>query len=35
MANLNIHAVAPHMLEYCQKVKDIVASVSLKVLTSA
>ena len=35
MANLNAHAVAPHMLEYREKVKDIVESVSLKVLTAA
>ena len=35
MANLNAHAVAPHMLEYREKVKDIVESVSLKVLTVA
>ena len=34
MANLNAHAVAPHMLEYREKVKDIVESVSLKVLTA-
>jgi hypothetical protein len=27
--------VAPHMLEYREKVKDIVESVSLKVLTAA
>ncbi|HIC62441.1 MAG TPA: antibiotic biosynthesis monooxygenase [Marine Group III euryarchaeote] len=35
MSNLNAHAVAPHMLEYREKVKDIVESVSLKVLTTA
>ena len=35
MSNLNAHAVAPHMLEYREKVKDIVESVSLKVLTAA
>ena len=35
MANLDAHAVAPHMLEYREKVKDIVESVSLKVLTAA
>ena len=35
MANLNAHSVAPHMLEYREKVKDIVESVSLKVLTAA
>ena len=35
MSNLNAHAVAPHMLEYREKVKDIVESVSLKVLTVA
>ena len=35
MPNLNDHAVAPHMLEYREKVKDIVESVSLKVLTAA
>ena len=35
MSNLNAHAVAPHMLEYREKVKDIVESVSLKVLTPA
>ena len=35
MSNLNGHAVAPHMLEYREKVKDIVESVSLKVLTAA
>jgi len=35
MANLNAHAVAPHMQEYREKVKDIVESVSLKVLTAA
>ena len=35
MPNLNAHAVAPHMLEYREKVKDIVESVSLKVLTAA
>ena len=35
MANLNAHAVAPHMLEYREKVKDIVESVSLKVITAA
>ena len=35
MADLNAHAVAPHMLEYREKVKDIVESVSLKVLTAA
>ena len=35
MSNLNDHAVAPHMLEYREKVKDIVESVSLKVLTAA
>ena len=34
IANLNAHAVAPHMLEYREKVKDIVESVSLKVLTA-
>ena len=34
MANLNAHAVAPHMLEYREKVKDIVESVSLKGLTA-
>ena len=33
--NLNAHAEAPHMLEYREKVKDIVESVSLKVLTAA
>ena len=35
MANLDAHAVAPHMLEYREKVKDIVESVCLKVLTAA
>ena len=35
IANLNVHAVAPHMLDYRDKVKDIVESVSLKVLTAA
>ena len=35
ISNLNAHAVAPHMLEYREKVKDIVESVSLKVLTAA
>ena len=35
MSDLNAHAVAPHMLEYREKVKDIVDSVSLKVLTAA
>jgi len=35
IANLNAHAVAPHMLDYRDKVKDIVESVSLKVLTAA
>ena len=35
ISNLNAHAVAPHMLEYREKVKDIVESVSLKVLTTA
>ena len=35
MSNLNAHAVAPHMLDYREKVKDIVESVSLKVLTAA
>ena len=35
MSNLNAHALAPHMLEYREKVKDIVESVSLKVLTAA
>ena len=35
MSNLNAHAVAPHMLEYREKVKDIVESVSLKVLAAA
>ena len=35
LSNLNAHAVAPHMLEYREKVKDIVESVSLKVLTAA
>ena len=35
MSNLNAHAVAPHMLVYREKVKDIVESVSLKVLTAA
>ena len=35
MSNLNAHSVAPHMLEYREKVKDIVDSVSLKVLTAA
>ncbi|HIM12646.1 TPA: antibiotic biosynthesis monooxygenase [Candidatus Poribacteria bacterium] len=35
MSDLNAHSVAPHMLEYREKVKDIVESVSLKVLTTA
>ena len=35
MANLDAHAILPHMLEYREKVKDIVESVSLKVLTAA
>ena len=35
IASLDAHAVAPHMLEYREKVKDIVESVSLKVLTVA
>ena len=35
MANLDLHAISPHMLEYREKVKDIVESVSLKVLTAA
>ena len=35
MSNLDAHAVAPHMLEYREKVKDIVESVSLKILTAA
>ena len=35
MANLDAHAVSPHMLNYRERVKDIVESVSLKVLTSA
>ena len=35
MANLDAHAISPHMLEYREKVKDIVESVSLKVLTAA
>ena len=35
ISNLNAHAVALHMLEYREKVKDIVESVSLKVLTAA
>ena len=35
MVNLDAHAISPHMLEYREKVKDIVESVSLKVLTAA
>ena len=35
MSDLNAHAVAPHMLDYREKVKDIVESVSLKILTAA
>jgi quinol monooxygenase YgiN len=35
MSNWNAHRVHPHMLEYREKVKDIVESVSLKVLTDA
>ena len=35
MSDLNAHAVAPHMLNYREKVKDIVESVSLKILTAA
>ena len=35
MSDLNAHSVAPHMLDYRAKVKEIVESVSLKVLTAA
>ena len=35
MANLDAHAGSPHMLKYRERVKDIVESVSLKVLTAA
>ena len=35
MSDLNAHAVAPHMLDYREKVEDIVESVSLKILTAA
>ena len=35
MSELNAHRVAPHMLDYCEKVKVIVENVSLKVLTTA
>ena len=35
MANLDAHAISPHMLKYRERVKDIVESVSLKVLTAA
>ena len=32
LENLQAHIIAPHMLEYKEKVRDIVESVSLKVL---
>jgi quinol monooxygenase YgiN len=32
---LNAHLVAPHMLEYREKVKDLVAGVSLQILEPA
>ena len=35
MEALHDHSVAPHMLDYREKVKDIVQSVSLKVLAPA
>ena len=35
LADLQAHMTAPHMLAYKEKVKDIVAKVSLKVLTEA
>ena len=35
MEALHDHAIAPHMLDYREQVKDIVRSVSLKVLEPA
>jgi quinol monooxygenase YgiN len=32
---LKAHMTAPHMLSYREKVKDLVAGVSLKILTEA
>ena len=35
LEDLKAHLAAPHMLSYREKVKDLVAGVSLKVLTEA
>lgn len=35
LEDLKAHMTAPHMLAYREKVKDLVADVSLKVLTEA